>query len=105
MDNKIMYKKILTTIAFIATIGLSQSPTVSTISLEVNSHEAHSIARDGAGNLYVGDTHSRIIGYDSNGGSSKMIVGNSSSWSNYGCNGATGCAEYPYVSRHFAIWI
>jgi hypothetical protein len=32
MDNKIMYKKILTSIAFIATIGLSQSVTVSTIS-------------------------------------------------------------------------
>jgi hypothetical protein len=82
-----------------------EGPTVSTISLALNTHAAHSIARDGAGNLYVGGTHSRIIRYDSNGGSPKMIVGNSSSWSNYGCNGASGCAEYPYVSRHFAIWI
>ena len=45
MDNKIMYKKILTSIAFIATIGLSQSATVSTLSMGTGMYEAVGIAK------------------------------------------------------------
>ena len=60
MDNKIMYKKILTTIAFIATIGLSQSATVSTLSMGTGMHEAVGIAKDDVGYLYMGDTNGKI---------------------------------------------
>ena len=39
MDNKIMYKKILTSIAFIATIGLSQSAIVSNLSMDTGMYK------------------------------------------------------------------
>ena len=52
MDNKIMYKKILTSIAFIATIGLSQSVTVSTISTSAEyASSVHATDVDGNGVL------------------------------------------------------
>jgi|TARA_B110001454_G_scaffold217421_1_gene242720 hypothetical protein len=52
MDNKIMYKKILTSIAFIATIGLSQSATVSTISTSAEyASSVHATDVDGNGVL------------------------------------------------------
>ena len=42
VDNTIMYKKILTSIAFVATIGFSQTATVSTLSMDTGLYEVSS---------------------------------------------------------------